>query len=206
MIESLRKELLEMKRRDLELRSELLRSGELFDGYHPRLEAIHRAHAERLAAILDEHGWPGRSLVGDDGAEAAWLVVQHAIGDPALQRRARDLLGEAVRRGEAEPWSWACLDDRIRTFEGRPQRYGTQFDWDDDGTLSPLPIEDPERVDQRRAELGLESLDQRVRAMRERAAREGERPPPDREARQRRFEAWLREVGWRRAERVSFAP
>lgn len=197
MIESLREELLDMKRRDLEVRAELLRSGELFDGYHPRMETLHRAHAERLGAILDEHGWPGRSLVGDDGAEAVWLVIQHAIGAPALQRRARDLLAEAVGRGEAEPWTWACLDDRIRTFEGLSQRYGTQFDWDDEGALSPLPIEDPEGVDGRRAEFGLGTLDERVREMRESAAREGERPPADREARRRRFETWLSEVGWR---------
>lgn len=197
MIESLREELLDMKRRDLEVRAGLLQAGELFDGYHPRMETLHRAHAERLGAILDEHGWPGRSLVGGDGAEAAWLVVQHAIGAPALQRRVRDLLVEAVGLGEAEPWTWASLDDRIRTFEGRLQRYGTQFDWDDEGTLSPLPIEDPQGVDDRRSELGLETLDERVREMRESAAREGERPPADREERRRRFERWLHEVGWR---------
>ena len=104
---------------------------------------------------------------------------------------------EAVERGEAEPWTWACLEDRIRAFEGRPQRYGTQFDWDDEGTLSPLPIEDPEGVDSRRAELGLGTMDQRVREMRESAAREGERAPTNREVRRRRFETWLQEVGWR---------
>ena len=186
-----------MKRRDLEMRAELVQSGELSEGYHPRMEALHRAHAERLGAILDQHGWPGQSLVGEDGAEAAWLVVQHAVGAPALQRRARDLLAEAVVRGDAEPWTWAYLDDRIRTFEGRLQRHGTQFDWDHEGKLSPLPIEDPEGVDDRRAELGLETLDRRVHEMRESAGREGERPPADHEERRRRFETWLHEVGWR---------
>jgi hypothetical protein len=195
--ERLREELLEMKRRDLDVRAALLQAGELFDTYHPRMEAVHRAHAERFAAILDEHGWPRRSLVGDDGAEAAWLVVQHAIGAPALQRRAHNLLAGAVAAGEAEPWTLAYLDDRIRTFEGRPQRYGTQFDWDDEGKLSPLPIEDPDSVDDRRAELGLEALDRRVRELRDRAAREGERPPTDRPARRRQFDTWLQEVGWR---------
>jgi hypothetical protein len=27
---------------------------------------------------VTEHGWPGRSLVGEDGAEHAWCLVQHA--------------------------------------------------------------------------------------------------------------------------------
>ena len=186
-----------MARHDGEVRAELARSGALFDGYHPRMEALHRANAGRLAAILDEHGWPGRSLAGADGAEAAWLVAQHAIGVPPLQRRARELLAQAIAVGEAEPWTLAYLDDRIRTLEGRPQLFGTQFDWDDEGILSPLPIEDPERVDERRATAGMGSLEERIRAMRESAAREDERPPVDREKRHRRLERWLHEVGWR---------
>ena len=186
-----------MARKDGEVRAELSRSGALFDGYHPRMEALHRANAGRLAAILDGYGWPGRALAGDDGAEAAWLVAQHAIAMPHLQRRARELLAQAVEVGEAEPWTFAYLDDRIRTLEGRPQMYGTQFDWDDDGRLSPLPIEDPERIDERRAALGMRPLEERIRAMRESAVRENEGPPADREKRRMRFETWLAGAGWR---------
>ncbi len=35
------------------------------------------AHTARLQEIVAEHGWPGRSLAGEDGADAAWLVLQH---------------------------------------------------------------------------------------------------------------------------------
>ena len=42
-------------------------------------------------------------------------------------------LQAAAGRGEVPPLQPAMLEDRIRTFEGRPQRYGTQFDWDADG-------------------------------------------------------------------------
>lgn len=36
----------------------------------------------------------------------------------------------------------AMLEGRIRCNEGKRQRYGTQFDWDKDGLLSPHPIDD----------------------------------------------------------------
>jgi hypothetical protein len=54
------------------------------------------------------------------------------------------------------------LTDRIRVLEGRAQLYGTQFDWDQNGVMSPLPIEDEPGVDQRRAQLGLEPLAQAI--------------------------------------------
>src|SRR5262245_48201104 len=30
-----------------------------------------------LEEIIAKHGWPGKSLVGKSGANAAWLLVQH---------------------------------------------------------------------------------------------------------------------------------
>ena len=89
------------------------------------------------------------------------------------------------------------LEDRIRAFEGRPQRFGTQLDWDVNGQLSPLPIEDADSVDDRRRMLGLAPLEHEL-AERRRAMTEGpERPPADWPARQREMETWLRAVGWR---------
>src|SRR5262245_52329534 len=78
-------ELLEMAAEDRRMAEELSPEGSLFEGYHPRMEAIHRRNAARLAAILEEQGWPGASLVGDEAAEAAWLIAQHAIGEPDFQ-------------------------------------------------------------------------------------------------------------------------
>ncbi len=74
---------------------------------------------------------------GRTGSGAVWLIVQHAIGLPSFQRRCLALLEAAVARGEAPAWQVAMLTDRIRSLEGRPQSYGTQFDWDSNGELSP---------------------------------------------------------------------
>lgn len=195
--EPLRRELLDMVARDQRVRAELAAGGELFGGYHPRMEAVHRANAARLAAILREHGWPGRALVGADGAEAAWVVLQHAVGEPELQRNTLVLLQEAVRSGEAEAIHAAHLEDRIRFLEGRPQRYGTQMDWNEDGLLGPGDIEDPDTVDERRAAVGLPPLARHVEEMRARAEAEGDRPPSDFEAYAQERRRWAERVGWR---------
>jgi hypothetical protein len=196
-MKGVREELLAMAAQDLRVREELAADGSLFHRYHPRMQAVHDANAARLAAIMDQHGWPGEPQVGGDGAEAAWLIAQHAIGQPATQRAALTALREATERGDVPAFQAAMLEDRIRTFEGRPQRYGTQFDWDANGELSPLPIEDPDGVDGRRRKLGLAPLEHEL-AERRRAVTEGrEHPPADWPARQREMETWLRAIGWR---------
>lgn len=193
----IRTELIQMSRDDLALREALARDGSLFDGYHPRMAALHREHAARLTAIIDLHGWPGRARVGEEGARAAWLVLQHAIGNPALMRRGLALLQRGAADGDVASLEVAMLEDRVRTFEGRPQRHGTQFDWDRDGQLSPLPLEDALGVDERRRVIGLGPLADDLRRRREVAAGGFERPPADWAARQRAMQDWLRQVGWR---------
>ncbi len=186
-----------MAEADEALRAELAATGELFEGYAPRMEALHRQHAQRLTEVLDESGWPTPDDVGDDGCEAAWLVLQHAIGEPALQRRGAELMARAVARGEASAARLAMLEDRIAVFEGRPQTYGTQLDWDERGLLSPADVHDPEGVDERRAGVGLEPLQDAVDRVRERAAAEGQRRPEDPRRRQREQRDWARRSGWR---------
>jgi hypothetical protein len=116
------------------------------------------AHGDRLRAILREHGWPGRSLVGEDGAEAAWLIAQHCDRQLDLQREALALLTAAVAAGEASAGQLAHLTDRVCVNEGRPQRYGTQVTGDAEGHPVSWPIDDPEHVDERRRAAGMLDL------------------------------------------------
>jgi hypothetical protein len=192
----LRWELLELRQADEETRTKLVEDGSLYHGYAPEMERVHRKNAERLEAIMDGHGWPGVSLVGEDGAAAAWGIAQHAISLPAFQRRCLELLRAAVQAGEAPARHHAYLTDRIRFNERRPQVYGTIFDWDADGQMSPWQIEQPEGVEERRAAVGLPPLAGHIRRMRGQAAAEGARPPAAYGLRQREIEAWARKVGW----------
>ena len=89
------------------------------------------------------------------------------------------------------------LEDRIRFFEGRPQRYGTQLDWDAEGHLSPGEVEDPQRLVERRLAVGLPPLEAQVEETRSRATSEGERPPADHQAYASARDEWAASVGWR---------
>jgi hypothetical protein len=113
-----------------------------------------------------------------------------------LQRKCLPLLREAAARGDVPAAYPAWLEDRIAFSERRPQRYGTQFDWDRNGWMSPWPIEDPAGVHRRRAEAGLPPLAEQVRRVRALVAEECEHPPPDYERRQAEIRAWAEQVGW----------
>jgi hypothetical protein len=197
MNEALRDELLAMAAADLQLRSELLRDGSLFQGYNPRMRALHQQNAARLQELLDAGGWPLPEQVGQQASDAAWLVLQHAIGSPALQRRGLLLLQQAAAEGNVPALQVAMLEDRILCMEGKPQRHGTQFDWDLRGVLAPLPMDDPTAVDARRKALGLCSLEEETQHKRAQAQREGEQVPRDLAARRREQLQWLVETGWR---------
>lgn len=185
-------------RRDRDVRTRLATNGSLVSGYHPEMEAVHIENARLLERAIEAiGGWPVRSQFGDDGAGAAFMIAQHAISLPAFQRRALALLLEAVEQGEVNIIDTAYLSDRIAVFEGRPQTFGTQFDWDASGQLSPAPIADPANVDERRAGVGLPPLSDVIASMRASAAADGESRPADIEQRRADFDAWARRVGWR---------
>lgn len=181
---------------DLSMRTHLAATGALFDGYHPEMEAVHVENAALLDRAFDAIGWPGRSKLGDDGARAAFLVLQHAISRPDVQRRGLALMLDAIAAGDANALDAAYLSDRIAVFEGRPQIFGTQFDWAG-GLLSPAPVEHPEGLDERRASVGLPPIAEAIAASRAFAAAEGHGPPADADARRAASEAWARRVGWR---------
>lgn len=185
-------------RRDMETRARLAANGALFRGYHPEMEAVHLENAALLERAIEAlGGWPVRSKYGDEVAAAAFLIVQHAISRPDLQRCALALLVDAASHGEANLLDTAYLSDRIAVFEGREQIFGTQFDWDADGELSPAPVAEADALDERRASVGLPPMSDTVAHMRARAAAEGDSAPADLANRRAEFENWARRVGWR---------
>jgi hypothetical protein len=191
MNEALRAELIAMDEHDQAVRAELAADGSLFDGYHPRMAAVHDANAARLRTIITTHGWPTEHLVGVDGAKAAHRIAQHSINHPDFMRECRRLLDDASVKSEVPRWQFAYIDDRIRVFEGSQQRYGTHWRGGPNGP-EPYPIEDAAHVDERRAALGLPSLAEL------KLSTEGE--PSWNEETARRLEeqelAWRKAVGW----------
>ncbi len=192
-----RERLIAAARRDYETRARLAANGDLFIGYHPEMEAVHNENAALLDDAFDAIGWPGRDKLSDDGAAAAFVILQHAIGKPDIQRRGLELMLEQIPLGAANALDAAYLADRIATFEGREQTFGTQFDWDSNGQLSPSPTRDIAELDERRASVGLPPIADAIAEMRANAAAEGQAAPADLATRRAEFEIWARRVGWR---------
>ncbi|MCW0233641.1 MAG: hypothetical protein OJJ21_08595 [Ferrovibrio sp.] len=199
MDQSLRQRLIGMVEDSRRLRAVLAADGSLFQGYNEQLRNLHNSHAKALADIVDAQGWPGKSKAGEDGAAAAWMIVQQAIGLPRFMRACLEVLEAAAAKGDVPRWQVALLTDRICWLEGRPQVYGTQFDWDDKGELSPVPIADEATVEARRALCDLIPLAEGIRQRRAEAQQNGETPPPPAEAASRRrdFDDWAKAIGWR---------
>ena len=184
---------------DATVRDRLAASGELFNGYNPQMRAVHRRNGERLTVILDELGvWPGFTLVGEDGSEAAFIIGQHDIANPPLIRRCRDLYRAAVATNEAAPARLAALEDRIRYFEGREQAYGTHWGWNRAGQFGPWPpVEDPDNVDERRARVELPPLADALATARRQQSRPLVRPIEEVLSEHDQAERFAIDVGWR---------
>lgn len=157
---ALRQELLQMQARDQQHRAA---AGGDPAGERMRAQAaLDSANLRRLEEIVARHGWPGASLVGQDGSVAAFLVLQHA--DQAAQERYLPLVREAARAGELLPGMAAMLEDRVRMRRGEKQLYGTQLRAEAGGGAPVLwPVEDEANVDARRAAVGLPPLAQYLR-------------------------------------------
>lgn len=121
-----------------------------------RMLEIDAKHTARMKEIVGAHGWPTVSAVGEPGAFAAWLLVQHADADVPFQREALELM-LAAAPGEVSAKNVAYLTDRVLLAEGKKQRYGTQVELIN-CEYQPRPLEDESKVDELRATVGLEPL------------------------------------------------
>lgn len=191
MDESLQKALLDMESRAQALRAELIAAGEINENLHPRILELNRANTSRLRQIIAVFGWPGFALVGDKGSRAAWRVALHSYAEPDFMRQCRDLIDRATQNEDAPRWQFAMIDDRIRVYEGKPQRYGTQLRHGANG-IEPHPIENEGRINSMRMQAGLPLLAQTLAQARAQPA-----PSPaviaDREASELEFR---RNAGW----------
>lgn len=157
------KELLDMQDRDQSIRLLMLEaekrygSREVF-GLRERMKRIDAENGERVQEIIDTYGWLGPDEVGEYGSQSLFLAIQHVDAGP-VQEKYLPVLKKAVEEGKAEAWQYAFLTDRSLMNRGGKQIYGTQKIIGRTPAESyVVPLQDPDRVDERRAEVGLEPL------------------------------------------------
>jgi hypothetical protein len=189
-------QIIELMQRDIETRDKLIKEGALHETYHPSLRKVHHENANKLEEIIKRIGIPTIEKIGKEGYEASWLIVQHAIEHPQFMKHYRDSLKAIVRQHKTYAIHFAYLSDRINFFEGRPQEYGTQFDWDDHGEMSPYAFDSLEKVNERRKLLGLNTLEEQMIIMRKHILDTNQKPPENLAQRKIDFLRWKKEVGW----------
>lgn len=111
----------------------------------------------KIKKVLDERGWLGADVIGDQGNSTLFLVIQHS--DLVTQEKYLPMMREAVKKGNANSSSLALLEDRVALRKGEKQIYGSQVGRDQEtGEFYVLPLVDPDNVDKRRTEVGLEPI------------------------------------------------
>ena len=112
---------------------------------------------QKVKTILDTYGWLSEDTLGVHGNSALFLVIQHA--DLKTQEKYFPMMSEAVRTGKIKRSSFALLQDRMNLRQGKKQIYGSQIDRDEEAKIYFVSaLEDPDNVDKRRAEVGLQPL------------------------------------------------
>lgn len=115
-----------------------------------------------VTKILDQYGWLGADEVGYEGNSTLFLVIQHS--DQKTQEKYLPMMREAVKNKKAQASSLALLEDRVLLGQGKRQIYGSQIGMDKEKkTYYVDRLEDPDNVDKRRAEVGLEPLAEYVK-------------------------------------------
>ncbi len=109
--------------------------------------------------IVKQYGYPGFDLVGEDGSSRFWAIIQHCDDDVSFQEKVLRLMHEQVRRKNASGENYAYLEDRVLIGTHHKQIYGTQLRLDPvTRKSSPLPLDDPAHVDERRRAVGMGTL------------------------------------------------
>lgn len=116
------------------------------------------ANQKRMYEILDQYGYPGKSMVGSPTNLSAWLVIQHS---EAIEKYL-PMIREAGKQGELPLTYVALMEDRFLMNQGKEQLYGSQAwgsplknsDDQDEQIYIIWPVKDPDHVNERRKKLG----------------------------------------------------
>ncbi len=176
--------------RDHFIREGLLSRGILADTYHKEMEKVHLENARKLKTIIEKNGFPVLSNAGEKGVRLAWIIIMHAISLPDFIQECLTQMRLAAASQDYTLELLAYTEDRVLFFQGKPQLYGTNYDWHE-GEMKPTAIQDISSLPYRRRSMGLPPMPAEVSRVTE------ERPPKDPEKKAQEFELWLKKVGWR---------
>jgi hypothetical protein len=127
--------------------------------YRQLLSQVHdgdSVHMVCVENIISQYGWLNKKLIGERANKTLFLVIQHSNKETRMKYL--PVMRKAVKDGNADPASFALLEDRVRLENGKKQIYGSQIGIDR-STGSPVyfvrPLMKPNKVDERRRKMGM---------------------------------------------------
>ncbi len=126
--------------------------------HQQQAEVLRQSQLLQIKTILAQHGWLSADRVGERGVSVVFDAIRRA--DLATQEHYLPVLRLAVKEGKARAGELALLEDKVAMAKGKRQVYGTLFGRDTStGDFYVMPLDDPDHVDERRAEIGLQGLE-----------------------------------------------
>jgi len=120
-------------------------------------EKNHIVNERKVKTILDKYGWPTKEMIGEQGNWTICNVIQHS--DNEVRIKYLPMMRKAVKDKKLEPRFLVRAEDRIATEKGGLQIYGGQMKYyPETKSFNVWPVYDPENIDKRRAEIGLEPI------------------------------------------------
>lgn len=134
---------------------------ELLNYLMVNMQKVDSSNMARVEQIMNQHGYPGKSVVGMPTNEAAFYVIQHS----SYIEKYLPIIKQAADKQELPFNLYAMMLDRSLMYKGEEQVYGTQgrgFEIADPQTgkkefrMIIWPIKDAGSVNERRKQAGFE--------------------------------------------------
>jgi uncharacterized LabA/DUF88 family protein len=119
-------------------------------------DSLDKQNLEIVSKILDSLGWLSKADVGETANMAIFLVIQHS--NIIAMEKYLPVMKKAVAEKKADKQALALLIDRVEMLNNRKQIYGSQL-VEKDGKYISYDMIEPTKVNERRKEMGLESIE-----------------------------------------------
>ena len=119
-------------------------------------DSVNFGHQMRIKELYNAYGYLGEKKVGEEAAQAFWLVIQHADNNVDFQQKMLKAMHEEIMYGSQDHYNYAMLEDRINVKLGKPQRFGSQLTYNERGQAIPkIGLQDSVNIDKLRSEYTL---------------------------------------------------
>jgi len=159
----LREELIKMADKQRELLLKVVEKDQKKQSDQEKLNKTYDNNVAKFCQSIKTNGWPTSAVVDQDGVLAAFHILKNA-GSYEFQRDLLPVIVAAIKKDPLQKREFAGVYDRLRVSAGMKQLFGTQA-VSMGGFLVLYPVEDEGRLDARRAEYGLPSIDQYMNAL-----------------------------------------